>query len=181
MYPSIVRNLLYAVVLAAGLPTLSLSQPVPARGVLTNRDVITLAKAGFDDRFIADVIEGSRRRFDLSADALANLAEHGIDHGLIQFMMLLKNERFTPPAASAQETAVEAKIRIPEQGLSHAGQSPVVAMVIVRRIDVAAQTPFAPVLLPVPVPSVVWPAAGWAPNSRYASAGPRVKSRRVAH
>ena len=57
------------------------------RDVLSNRDVVTLAKAGFDEEFLIKVIVSSRTHFDTSADALAALAEQGVTQRIVEVMM----------------------------------------------------------------------------------------------
>jgi len=78
------------------------------RNVLSNRDVVTLAKAGFDEEFLVSVIVSSRTHFDTSADGLAALAEQGVTQRIIEVMM--NPEVATPPAAApAPAVAVAAK------------------------------------------------------------------------
>ena len=57
------------------------------RNILSNHDVITLAKAGFDEEFLVNVIVSSRTHFDTSADALAALAEQGVTQRIVEVMM----------------------------------------------------------------------------------------------
>ena len=57
------------------------------RNVLSNRDVVTLAKAGFDEEFLVSVIVSSRTHFDTSAYALAALAEQGVTQRIVEVMM----------------------------------------------------------------------------------------------
>ncbi len=57
------------------------------RNVLTNHDIVTLAKAGFDEEFLVNVIVSSRTHFDTSADALAALAEQGVTQRIVEVMM----------------------------------------------------------------------------------------------
>jgi hypothetical protein len=57
------------------------------RNVLSNRDVVTLAKAGFDEEFLVNIIVSSRSHFDTSADALAALAEQGVTQRIVEVMM----------------------------------------------------------------------------------------------
>lgn len=50
-------------------------QTVPlTQNCLTNQDIVTLAKAGFSEDFVIDLIGMSRTQFDLSASGLAELA-----------------------------------------------------------------------------------------------------------
>lgn len=57
------------------------------RNVLSNHDVVTLAKAGFDEEFLVNVIVSSRTHFDTSAEALAALAEQGVTQRIVEVMM----------------------------------------------------------------------------------------------
>ncbi len=57
---------------------------VSSRNVLTNRDVVTLADAGFGEEFIIETIGASRAEFDTTADALAELKKHGVKDDIIR-------------------------------------------------------------------------------------------------
>jgi hypothetical protein len=59
---------------------------VSSRNLLTNRDVVTLADAGFGEEFIIETIAASRTEFDTSADALAELKKHGVKDDIIRAM-----------------------------------------------------------------------------------------------
>jgi hypothetical protein len=74
-----------SVSLAAGL--CSAQTLAVARNTLTNRSIVTLAKAGFDEDFIIDTILSSRTQFDTSVDGLADLAKQGMTERLIRVMM----------------------------------------------------------------------------------------------
>lgn len=54
------------------------------RGVLTNRDVVALANAGFSEPFIVELINTSPQKFDVTADALADLAQNGLTETIIR-------------------------------------------------------------------------------------------------
>ena len=57
------------------------------RSVLSNHDVVTLAKAGFDEEFLVKLIVSSRTHFDTSPDALTALAEQGVTQRIVEVMM----------------------------------------------------------------------------------------------
>ena len=78
------------------------------RNVLSNHDVITLAKAGFDEEFLVNVIVSSRTHFDTSADALAALAEQGVTQRIVEVMM---NPGVTVTSPGAPAAAVAKPIR----------------------------------------------------------------------
>ena len=71
-----------SVVAQGGAPPVPLTQ-----NALTNRDVVTLAKAGFNEAFIVDLIHGSQTRFDTSVTGLAEMAKEGLTEGLIRAML----------------------------------------------------------------------------------------------
>lgn len=74
--------------LGLGLTGVCRAQTVPySRDALTNRDVVVLAKAGFNEDFIIETIQGSRTQFDVRVDGLADLAKQGITERLIRVMM----------------------------------------------------------------------------------------------
>ncbi len=77
----------------AGALALALSTSCAAQAlsmspsVLTNKDVIILAGAGFSEGFILDTIAGSHAQFDITANGLADLAKHAISERIVRAMM----------------------------------------------------------------------------------------------
>jgi len=63
---------------------------------LTNQDVVALAKAGFREDLIVDVISKSHIQFDTSDEALAELSNSGLSERVITSMK-------TGPAPKAKE------------------------------------------------------------------------------
>ena len=79
-----------------------------ARNVLTDRDVVTLANAGFSEAFILRTIGTSPTKFDLTADALADLAKNGITEAIVQAMRnLAAKSDSTPPETRTPRVFVE--------------------------------------------------------------------------
>ena len=78
------------------------AQTVPlSQNALSNRDVVTLARAGFNEDFIVDVIHTSQTRFDTSVTGLAEMAKEGLTERLIRVMMWVDappSEAAAPPA-----------------------------------------------------------------------------------
>jgi hypothetical protein len=72
---------------------------------LTNENVVTLAKAGFDELFILQLIRSSRTNFDTSVSGLVVLKQAGVSEDLIRLMAM---PPASPPAAPAA-TAPAAK------------------------------------------------------------------------
>jgi len=73
-----------------------------SRNTLTNRDVVTLADAGFGDDFIIETIGASRTEFDTTADGLAELKKHGVKEDIIRAMQAA---RPAPARAAKPEVA----------------------------------------------------------------------------
>jgi len=89
-------GILAVVTLALGAPVFpqSMTQSaVQTREVLTNRAIVTLAGAGFNEDFIIELIANSRTQFDTSVNGLASLAKQGINERIIRVML-------TSPAAT---------------------------------------------------------------------------------
>ena len=65
---------------------------------MTNENVVTLAKAGFDELFILQLIRSSRTNFDVSVQGLVGLKQAGVSEDLIRMMAMPQS---SPPAAPA--------------------------------------------------------------------------------
>jgi hypothetical protein len=71
---------------------------------LTNESIVTLAKAGFDELFILQLIRSSRTNFDTSVQGLVALKQAGVSEDLIRLMaMPLSSPPATPAAAPAKK------------------------------------------------------------------------------
>ena len=71
---------------------------------LTNENIVTLAKAGFDEAFILQLIRSSRTSFDISVPGLVVLKQAGVSEDLIRFMAMPQS---SPPAAPAATTPAQ--------------------------------------------------------------------------
>ena len=69
---------------------------------LTNDSIVTLAKAGFDELFILQLIRSSRTSFDTSVEGLVALKKAGVTEDLIRLMAM---PLASPPAAPAAAAA----------------------------------------------------------------------------
>jgi hypothetical protein len=76
---------------------------------LTNDSVVTLAKAGFDELFILQLIRHSRTNFDTSVEGLVAMKKAGVSEELIRLMAM---PQASPPAAPA---ATEAPKPLPKK------------------------------------------------------------------
>ena len=98
------------IALAMG-PSAGAQSPALNQNALSNKDVLTLAKAGFNEEFIIDTIAVSRTRFDMSVNGLAELAKEGLTERLIRIMMAAGN---APPSESAAPGAAMPAAPVPE-------------------------------------------------------------------
>jgi ABC-type enterochelin transport system permease subunit len=80
---------------------------------LTNDSIVTLAKAGFDELFILQLIRSSRTNFDTSVEGLVAMKKAGVSEDLIRLMAM---PQASPPAAPAA-TATPAKVPPKKHGL----------------------------------------------------------------
>jgi hypothetical protein len=69
---------------------------------LTNENIVTLAKAGFDESFILQLIRTSRTNFDTSIPGLVVLKQSGVSEDLIRLMAMPQS---TPPSAEPAAAA----------------------------------------------------------------------------
>lgn len=68
---------------------------------LTNESIVTLAKAGFDELFILQLIGSSRNNFDTSVEGLVKLKQAGVSQDLIRLMAMPQASAPAAPAATA--------------------------------------------------------------------------------
>jgi len=66
---------------------------------LTNDNVVTLAKAGFDELFILQLIRSSRTNFDTTVQGLVVLKQAGVSEDLIRMMAMPQPSPSTTPPA----------------------------------------------------------------------------------
>lgn len=93
-----------AAIVISLLPMMCGAQSVAlTRDILSNRDIVTLANAGFTEAFILQTIATSPAKFELTADALADLAKNGITEDIVRAMRNSANK--SKSAAVRQETA----------------------------------------------------------------------------
>lgn len=71
---------------------------------LTNENIVTLAKAGFDELFILQLVRTSRTNFDLSVEGLVGLKQAGVSEELIRLMAMPQPSQPAAPAAAAAPT-----------------------------------------------------------------------------
>jgi hypothetical protein len=76
---------------------------------LTNENVVTLAKAGFDELFILQLIRSSRTNFDTSVQGLVVLKQAGVSEELIRLMAMPQPSPPAAPAGTAPPTKTPPK------------------------------------------------------------------------
>jgi hypothetical protein len=76
---------------------------------LTNESVVTLAKAGFDELFILQLIRSSRTNFDVSVQGLVVLKQAGVSEELIRQMAMPQPSAPAAPAATTPPAKTPAK------------------------------------------------------------------------
>ncbi|MBI4908975.1 MAG: hypothetical protein HY820_35470 [Acidobacteria bacterium] len=120
------------------------------KNILTNQGVVALARAGYSEGFIIDIIYQKQTQFDVSVDGLAWLAKQGLSERVIRTMVT--NER-----KEEQTAIVPATVQIVTQE-----QAPVQPARL-RRGNYVEQTVAPPVTrrteVQVPLP-VIFPAPG---------------------
>jgi len=95
------RNTLVLIVLLLAAP--GFAETIRGnRNVVTNRDVVALARAGFNEEFIVSTILTSRTRFDTTPKALAALARQGLSEGVIRAMVGCVRPVMPPAEAGAE-------------------------------------------------------------------------------
>jgi hypothetical protein len=87
-----------------------------SRHVLTNDNIITLAKAGFDELFIIERIRTSRTQFDTSVQGLVALKQAGLTEDLIRVMALQDLRTYpTPIEAQPSGGVATGRVRVEKQ------------------------------------------------------------------
>jgi hypothetical protein len=81
---------------------------------LTNDSIVTLAKAGFDELFILQLIRLSRTNFDTSVEGLVALKKAGVSRDLIRLMAMPQP---SAPAVPAAAPATQGKTPSRKHGL----------------------------------------------------------------
>jgi hypothetical protein len=82
------RTLCLLVALALPVAAQQYSIKKLGRQPLTNESIMTLAKAGFDELFILQLIRASRTDFDISVQGLVALKQGGISEDLIRMIAM---------------------------------------------------------------------------------------------
>ncbi|CAN5683004.1 hypothetical protein BH24ACI2_BH24ACI2_09090 [soil metagenome] len=95
--------------------TLLFALSVLAQSVLTNNDVIEMAKTGLSEQIIVAKIKASQSKFDTSTSALKTLTEAKVPDSVV-IAMVEKEQRTQEQSVTSQSKNEEARDKIPEQG-----------------------------------------------------------------
>jgi hypothetical protein len=71
------------------------------RNVLTNQGVAMLARAGYSEGFIIDMIYQKQTQFDVSTDGLVFLAKEGLSERIVRTMVANERKQEIPAIAPA--------------------------------------------------------------------------------
>jgi hypothetical protein len=100
------------------------AQEIPLmRHFLMNRDIVALAQAGYSEQTIIDTLLAKPNHFDTNADALVDLAAHGISERVVEAMLLAacgqgcgtSMEKLRAPEAEA----VEQQLPVAARGVAY--------------------------------------------------------------
>jgi len=131
-----------------------------SRNVLTNMGVSLLAKAGYSEGFIIDIIHHKQTQFDVSAEGLAWLAGQGLSERIVRTMVANENKE--------QRTAiVPASIHVMTQPPSAVStvSAPTAAASRTQKVPMQVSIEVA---MPTPEPSPAsWYVRGWEPDRWY--------------
>ncbi len=128
------------------LPTAG-AQNAPQQKILTNQDIIMLAKAGFSEDFIVGAIQSGKSHFDTSAAGLADLAKEGLNQRIVMAMAGTgaAPEAETRPSAPAAQPAAPPVAVYPEEMVIPGVEARTRAQVVQPSragLAIAAQTPY---------------------------------------
>jgi hypothetical protein len=96
--------------LAGGL--LIVAATAAGSDVLTNEGVVVLAQAGYNERFVLDVIRTKPARFDTSVEGLVYLARHGVSENIVRTILGVPAEAQPAPARYIAPPRTPAPVRL---------------------------------------------------------------------
>ena len=79
-----------------------------SRNTITNEGVVVLARAGYGEKFIADLIRSKPAKFDTSVEGLAFLAQQGIPESLVRRIIETEERSAREESAPPEKAAVSA-------------------------------------------------------------------------
>jgi hypothetical protein len=91
------------------LLVLWIATPLAAGDILDNEGLVMLARAGYNERFLAELLDARECRFDTSVEGLVYLAKQGVSERLVR--AILVKERGQQTAADERHQAGEATPR----------------------------------------------------------------------
>jgi hypothetical protein len=129
------RNLLLLIILMS-------ATPLAAESVLDNQGLVMLAHAGYNERFLAELLQARECRFDTSVEGLVYPAKQGISEKLVRAVLAREREGnvrehkhheaagasqhqpFDPPPVRVRLRVVEHKVLVPAEPGVRLGPNP---------------------------------------------------------
>jgi hypothetical protein len=75
---------------------LAAAAPLPAgdwsRGYLSNEGLVLLARAGYGERFLAELVQTQPARFDTSVEGLVFLAKNGVSEKMVKLVLAIQRK-----------------------------------------------------------------------------------------
>jgi hypothetical protein len=131
-----------------------------SKNVLTNMGVALLAKAGYSEGFIIDIIHHKQTQFDVSAEGLAWLAGQGLSERIVRTMVANENkEQRTAIVPASIQVVTQPPSAVPTASATQAAASRTQKVPMQVSIGVA---------MPTPEPSPAsWYVRSWEPDRWY--------------
>lgn len=121
------------------------------KNILNNQGVVTLARAGYSEGFIIDIIYQKQTQFDVSVEGLAWLAKQGLSERVIRTVVANEHKEERTAIVPATVNIVTEQVEVDSRG---------------NRVVGPPQTRRTEVQVPLPV---VFPAPGPTPGSSQSS------------
>ncbi|MEZ5354858.1 MAG: hypothetical protein R2762_19665 [Bryobacteraceae bacterium] len=100
----------------------------PSSRMLNNEGLVLLARAGYNERFLAELVRTKPSRFDTSVEGLVYMAKHGISERLVRAILVREREQAERQAiedaepldiapASLPAAAKPVRLKVVKQGI----------------------------------------------------------------
>lgn len=109
------RDLVAFSLLLSSLPVAMAASPTHAVNdkLLTNEGLVVLAQAGYNERFLAELVQSQPHKFDTSVEGLVYLARQGVSERMVRLILAQQraadareSERAAAEAAAEQSEAI---------------------------------------------------------------------------
>lgn len=133
--------------LAAGGLWLGAADDAWSRHYLNNEGLVQLARAGYGERFLIELVQGQPTRFDTSVEGLVYLAKNGVSERMVRMMIAAKKRADDAEEAEFSSLGVPAAgaapVARPTSAPASAAQPPLRLRTVKRKVlmpDSMAQT-----------------------------------------